>query len=173
MKTEKTLIALNFPAKNGSSITDQVNGVNIFTEKCGILDLEDAAYLSSGAYEKIFGRKRSKVGRCRKTLSVVKIYNPESGLSIYRKYQYNPDFKGINDDMVALHPASIRELVKEDNSEIVGKIVEVSKGNRFCYFWLHPYHATRISMKLGVFSIVLAIFSIIITIITSCHCCCG
>ncbi len=162
---KKTLIALNFPASNGSSILNQVNGVNIFTCKCGKLDLEDTAYLSSGAYENIFGKKRSKVGRCGKLLSVVKIYNPESRLSIYRKYQFNPDFQGINDDMIALHPASIRELVKEDNSEIVGKTVEVSKGNRFCYFWRHPFHATRISMKLGTFSLFLAVISIIVTII--------
>lgn len=99
------------------------------------------------------------------------LLDPESKLSIYRKYQYTPDFKGIKEDMIALHPASIRELVKEDNSEIVGKTVVVSRGNRFCYFWRHPYHATRISMKLGVPSIVLALISIIVTVITSCHCC--
>lgn len=73
--------------------------------------------------------------------------------------------------MVVLHPASIRELTLNENSDIVGKTVEVGRGNCFCYFWNHPFHATRISMKLGVFSILLAIASILITIIRSCHCC--
>ena len=172
MKSEKKLIALNYPAKNGSSIINQVIDVNIFTDECGKLDLEDTAYLSSGAYKKIFDSKRSEVRKGRKILSVIKIRNPKSGLSIYRKYQYNPDFKGINDNMIALHPASIRELVNEDNSAIVGETIEVSKGNCFCFFWHHPFHATRISMKLGFISIVLAIISIIVAIITSCHCCC-
>lgn len=170
MKTQKKVIALNFPSKNGLTSKDRVTVVNLYTDLCGNPDFEDTAYLSSQSYQEIFGKPRSIVGRQRKLLSVLRIKNKETGRVIYRKYNNNPRFSGLKDEMIALHPASIRELTIENNSEIVGKPVEVGKGNYFCYYWNHPFHATRISMKLGTISVFLAILSIIITIVLSSHC---
>ncbi|MCR4564580.1 MAG: hypothetical protein K5651_00655 [Bacteroidales bacterium] len=170
MKKQKKVIALNFPPKNSTVITDTVTGVNIFTDICGNQEYEDTAYLSSGSFSGVFGKTRSKSCRCRKLLSILRIRNKETGYVIYRKYEYNPNFNGLTDDMIALHPASIRELVEGNNAQLVGKDVEVSKGCSFCYFWNHPYHATRISMRLGIYSICLALLSIILTLILS-GCC--
>ena len=166
------LIALNFPSKKGLHTLDEVDKNNIYSDLCGILDIEDTAYMSPGAYAAIFCKVRRKMGPCMKRLSVVKITNPKNGKSIYRKYEYNPRFKGIGDNDVVLHPASIRELADgEENETLVGKTVCVRPGCKFCYYWNHPYHATRISMKLGIFSIAVAVISTILSLLFSCLCC--
>ena len=41
--------------------------------------------------------------------------------------------------------------------------IEITKGSVFKYYWDHPFHATRISMRLGLISIVLSSISIILT----------
>ena len=159
------LIALNFAPKGGGVNLDVVDKLNIYSEICGDPNLEDTVYMSSGAYVNIFCKKRAKVCRCLQRLSVVRIKNPVTGVSIYRKYEYSPRFKGVGDNDIVLHPASIRELASgEDNSSVVGKEMCVSPGCFFAYYWNHPYHATRISMKLGVVSILLAIISIALTV---------
>ncbi len=162
---KKKVIALNFVPKNGQQKLNEVVGCNIYSEICGKLDLEDTVYMSSGAYQEIFGKARKEMCRSMKQLSVVKISNPDSGEVIYRKYEYNPSFNGVGDDMIVLHPASIRELASDEgNSSLVGKEVDVSRGCCFLYFWNHPFHATRISMRLGVISILMAVLSILTSI---------
>lgn len=162
---KKTVIALNFPSKSGNSPINQVTGCNIFTDLCGDERQEDSVYMSTGAYKEVFGKSRKDSCRSRKRLSVVRIYSKETGKSIHRKYVYNADFSGLNDNMLALNPASIRELCGSgfENADIVGKDLCVTKGCRFMYYWNHPYHATRISMKLGVLSVLLAVVSILIS----------
>lgn len=102
-----------------------------------------------------------------KRLSVVKITPENGGYAIYRKYVYNPYFKSIRNCQVALNPASIREMCGkgQSNSDLVGRDVAVSKGSCFMYYWNHPFHATRISMRLGVASILLALISIVIALL--------
>ena len=129
------LLALNFIPKNGSHPTDEVDGLNLFSKQCGIPDYEDTAYFSPCAYLNIFCKTRAKVCRCKKRLSVVKITNPETGVSIYRKYEYNPRFGGIGDNDIVLNPASVRELAGgEGNSSIVGKEMCVRPGCRLAYY---------------------------------------
>lgn len=78
---------------------------------------------------------------------------------------FNPNFIGLSNNDIALNPTSTRELCGSsfDNSDIVGKDIEVSKGCPLCYYWHHPFHATRISMKLGLVSILLAVASLVLT----------
>ncbi len=121
--------------------------------------LEDSALFSSNNYKRIFGKKRSQSCRNKKLLSVVKIkYNKHS---IYRKYLYESLIQGINGDVVGLTPASIRELTEDSNTSVVGKEVTVSKACTFFYYWYHPFHATRISFRLGFPSLILGIIAFI------------
>ena len=166
------VIALNFLSSRGTHKENEVEGVNIYTDLCGNPNYEDSVYMSPAAYVNVFCKRRPKTCRHVQRLSVVKITNPENGESIYRKYVFNPFFKGIGDNDMALHPASIRELAGGgDNETVVGKHVCARKGCFFAYYWNHPFHATRISMKLGVVSIILACLSIIVTVYLSCYCC--
>ena len=166
-QSTKKVIALNFPPKNGQGVINTVSGCNIFTDLCGDINQEDAVYMTSAAYADVFGKCRKDSSRCRNRLSVVKIYSSMTGKSIYRQYVLNPNFSGLTVGDIALNPASIRELCGPgfDNSDIVGKDVEVSKGCTFNYYWHHPFHATRISMKLGLISILLALVSIAISLL--------
>lgn len=169
MKTKNLmkLIALNFPPRNADYELNRVVGCNIYTELCGEVSQEDSVYMSSKSYNSVFGENRRDAPRRMKRLSVVKITPKDSGYPIYRKYVCNPYFQSLEDNQVALNPASIREMCGggQNNSDLVGGDVVVSKGNFFMYYWNHPFHATRISMKLGVASILLALISIVIALI--------
>lgn len=169
MKTKnlKKLIALNFPPRNADYELNKVEGCNIYTELCGDKSQEDAVYMNSHSYNSVFGENRRDSSRRMKRLSIVKITPKDGGYPIYRKYVCNPYFKSLEENQVALNPASIREMCGkgQSNSDLVGKKVVVSKGSCFMYYWNHPFHATRISMRLGVASILLALISIVIALI--------
>ncbi len=166
-KNQMKLIALNFPPRNADYELNRVVGCNIYTELCGDVSQEDSVYMNSHSYNSVFGENRRDSSRRMKRLSVVKISPKEGGHPIYRKYVRNPYFKSLEDNQVALNPASIREMCSEGqrNSDLVGGDVVVSKGSCFMYYWNHPFHATRISMRLGVASILLALISIVIALL--------
>lgn len=166
-KSPKTLIALNFPPRNADYELNRVIGCNIYTELCGDKSQEDSVYMSSKSYNSVFGERRKDASRRMKRLSVVKISPENGGYPIYRKYVCNPYFQSLEENQVALNPASIREMCGEGkcNADLVGGDVVVSKGSCFMYYWNHPFHATRISMRLGVVSILLALISIVIALL--------
>ena len=166
-KNPKTLIALNFPPRNAGRELNKVEGCNIYTDLCGDESQEDSVYMNSHSYNSVFGENRRDSSRRMKRLSIVKITPKDGGYPIYRKYVCNPYFKSLKDNQVALNPASIREMCGEgkSNSDLVGGEVVVSKGSCFMYYWNHPFHATRISMRLGVASILLALISIVIALL--------
>lgn len=169
MKTKNLmkLIALNFPPRNADYELNRGVGCNIYTELCGEVSQEDSVYMSSKSYNSVFGENRRDASRRMKRLSVVKI-TPENGsYPTYRKYVCNPYFQSLEENQIALNPASIREMCGEGmrNADLVGKNVVVSKGCCFMYYWNHPFHATRISMRLGVASILLALISIVIALL--------
>lgn len=121
-------------------------------------DYDDVALFHSSEYAKIFGEKRAESCDEQKLLSVVKITC--GGKSIHRAYRCSPK---LGKDEVALSANSQRLLFdKVENAEEV----TISKGSKFRYFWDHPFHATRISMRFGVYSVALAIVSIIISVIS-------
>ena len=99
--------------------------------------------MTPNSYQSVFGESRKDASRRMKRLSVVKITPKDSGYPIYR------------------------EMCGEgkSNSDLVGGEEVVSKGSCFMYYWNHPFHATRISMRLGVASILLALISIVITLL--------
>ena len=121
-------------------------------------DYDDVAFLNNRIYSKILGEKRAESSDEQKLLSVVKI--TYGGKSIHRAYRCSPK---LRKDEVALSANSQRLLFgKIDNA---GEVT-ITKGSKFIYFWNHPFHATRISMRLGVYSIILAILSTILAIIS-------
>lgn len=166
-KNLKTLKALNFQPRNANHELNKAAEYNIYTDLCGDESQEDSVYMTPNSYQSVFGENRKNSSRRMKRLSVVKITPENGGYAIYRKYVYNPYFKSISNCQVALNPASIREMCGkgQSNSDLVGKEVVVSKGSYFMFYWNHPFHATRISMRLGVVSILLALISIVIALL--------
>lgn len=132
-------------------------------------DLNDAAMFYGHSYQTIFGKKRSESTAAKKRLAIVKIRKGKR--VIHRRFLAEP-MKGIGQNELALTPASIRELAIHSNSDVVGHEVEVSKGCWFCYYWNHPFHATRISFRLGFPALVISIMSLIASIIAIGLSCC-
>lgn len=171
MKQNRSVVALNFPPKNGGQpLNEVINEHNIYTNMCGCPTEEDVVYMSANSFGLLFGKSRSRICRTKQRLAVVKIKSKITKRVVYRRYVFNPEFSGLDSTNLALNPASIREL--GENSTIVGGEVIVCPGCAFSYYWCHPFHATRVSMKLGVFSVALAILSIVATLLVSYHCYC-
>ena len=156
---KRKVVALNFPPKNGGKPHNTVVGFNIFTYLCGDDEQEDSVYMSSGAYEEVFGKTRKESSRSKKQLAIVKIRSKKSGLVIRRKYVNNIDFVGLDSTNLALNPASIRELCNNSmsNADIVGSDVVVSKGCVLPFYWYHPKHSTRFTTRVSLFSFVSSI----------------
>ncbi len=131
-------------------------------------DIADIALLSNRAYGKIFGKNRSEETGERRLVSVVRITRGDK--VIRRMYRYDSSVSGIGTFDIALTMSSIGLLTKSGGraDNILGEDVKVTKGNMWDvheYYLNHPSQATRISYKLGMLSVVLALLSIVLTII--------
>ena len=128
-------------------------------------ELDDCVIIHKDVYKQIFGKTRKTSSNEKKLLSVVKIsYNDRS---IHRAFKTN---YAITKKKIALTYNSLR-LLSEAPDEVEN--VEISKGCRFAYFWYHPFHATRISMRIGVISVIIGLVGVILSIISLCpeQCC--
>jgi hypothetical protein len=141
--------------------TSQVN--NNLLEVDGIassMEMNQYVLMQSKCYEGIFGEKKKYSSDNMKRLSVVKITH--NGKSIHRAFKALPA-TGLTENHVGLTPASIELLTDSYNNSSMD--VELSKGCKWKYYWYHPGSATRISFKLGMWSIGLAIISIILSFV--------
>ena len=89
----------------------------------------------------------------KKLLSVVKI--EYGGKTIYRRYQAKT-CSGFKSDMFAISPNSWR-MLSDNNHCPTTNCVSISSGNKFCYYWNHPFQATRLTVRLGLIGIVLTL----------------
>ena len=141
--------------------TSQVN--NNLLEVDGIassMEMNQYVLMQSKCYEGIFGEKKKYSSDNMKRLSVVKITH--NGKSIHRAFKALPA-TGLTENHVGLTPASIGLLTDSYNNSPMD--VELSKGCKWKYYWYHPGSATRISFKFGMWSIGLAIISIILSVL--------
>ena len=101
-----------------------------------------------------------------------KNYNPAivrleyNGRIIRRRYQTDNTL-GLTNTQVGLTSESARILF-DDIPDVSKEVVKVSKGNvwdTIMFYWDHPFHATRISFKVGLPSLLIGLFSLIIGIL--------
>lgn len=123
----------------------------------------DAIILAPKDFKDIFGIEKSKAPICIKRLPVVKI--TFNGKTIYRRYYGSGPLSGT--EKAALNYSSLYEFVDDNLDEIKGKTVQISKGCRLPYYWNHPFHATRISFRLGLISVVFASASLLLSLFCS------
>ena len=133
---------------------------------CGYVESnQDVAWFNSQQYkdEELFGIKRS-LDKKNKLLAIVRLeYN---GRIIRRRYQTDNTL-GLTDTQVGLTSESARILF-DDIPDVSKEVVKVSKGNvrdTIMFYWDHPFHATRISFKVGLPSLLIGLFSLIIGIL--------
>lgn len=137
-----------------------------FVDQYGYIESnQDVAWFNSQQYkdEELFGIKRSR-DKKNKLLAIVRI--EYQGRKIRRRYQTDNTL-GLTNNQVGLTSESARILF-DDMSDVSKEVVKVSKGNIWdttMFYWDHPFHATRISFKVGLPSLLIGLFSLIIGIL--------
>ena len=75
---------------------------------------------------------------------------------------------GLQDNRVGLTSESIRILF-DDLKDVSKEEIKISKGNMWdmiLFYWNHPFHATRISFKVGLPALLISVISLIIGILS-------
>lgn len=151
---------------NYSNESKEPDKNNVYFEKYSLIEnFDDTALMTADNYKKIFGKKKSEVSQEKKLISILRIKSVDTGKIIRRKYMKSP-LTGISKEEICISPLSISLLSNNDNSSIVGQCVEVSKGNIYDvirFYWDHPFHATRISYRVGLPSLLISIISLLIS----------
>ena len=129
-----------------------------------LTETDDSAFFLPTCYAKIFGKTKRFSSRQRKLLSVVRIKG--DGPAIYRRYRSSRFVHLPDDDSVGLSALSCSLLLGNDSVE--NAEVTVSKGCWFGYYWNHPFHATRVSFRLGMPALLISIVSLILSICSVC-----
>lgn len=138
-------------------------GKGIFAvDKTKIGDIDSKVLIHSQDYVRIFGAKKRDLPTYRKRLCIVKITS-RTGCSIYRECVAHP----LNTERCAA--VSKRSLALLDLEYENKPLVDITKGNPWLFYWNHPIHATRISVRLGVVGIGVSIIVTLISIIISMH----
>jgi hypothetical protein len=108
---------------------------------------QDVVWFNNNQYKLIFGKPRA-IDSHNKLLAVVKINHGKK--VIRRRYMCDMSNVPLTNDELGLTSESTRILF--DNTPASGELVSVEKGDWFdsiLYYWNHPFHATRISFKIG------------------------
>ncbi len=125
---------------------------------------QDVAWFNNKQYVELFGKKRSR-DNANKLLAIVRL--AYKNRVIRRRYKCDQSLC-LSDKQVGLTSESVRILF--DDMDASKETITVSKGNIwdvFMYYWSHPFHATRISFKVGILSIILGSVSLIIALLPS------
>lgn len=146
-------------SESGRSLVD--NGYYFIADS--LSENIDAIILAPKDYEDIFGTTRKRDNTKRKRLAVVKASS--GGRSIHRRYLGDSSLKEKRS--CALNYSSINELCVDDN---IPQKIDLSKGNMFAYYWNNPKASIRMSMRLGILSIILGFIAIAIAILPFFHC---
>ena len=130
-------------------------------------DYDDKIVLHGDVFRDLYDMPRYKAPMNLKLLAVIKITS-KNGVSIHRAFHGRKNISDMTKSHVGLTSNSIRLLNGDgDDPDFIDQ-VSISKGCLFLYYWNHPFHATRISMRIGIISILIGIFSIILSIIVLC-----
>ena len=126
-------------------------------------DVQDVAWFKSSEYKNVFGQVRN-LDKANKLLAIVRIeYN---GRKIWRRYLCDMQL-GLCNDEIGLTSESIRILF--DAQAPLNEEVLVVKGNFFdsiMFYWNHPFHATRISTRIGLPSLLISLVSLVLALIS-------
>lgn len=122
-----------------------------------------ALFTSKGTYKPIFHVKKKEAKQAKQRLSVVKISHGKK--VIYRQYagrgiSFGKDIESSK--CVGLSPNSWQQLCLDDSDN---KNVLVTKGWWFPFYWNHSNSATRVSFRIGIMGLALAIIGIVVSVI--------
>lgn len=124
-------------------------------------DVDGDVLMTNACYSEIFGTHKKSANNSDKRLSIVKI--SANGKSIHRSYR-GVTVTGFNSSLVALSPNSIMLLHDSEGNQ--PQDVEVSKGCFVPFYWNHPDKSVRISVRMGLLSLVLGLISLVVSIMS-------
>ena len=125
---------------------------------------DDKVVLNGDIFKDLFDVPRYKAKKCLKLLAIIKITN-KNGESIHRAFWGKKGISGMDMKQAGLSHNSIRLLNGDDENPDWIDTVTISKGCLFKYYWDHPFHATRISMRLGLVGIFISTIALFVSII--------
>lgn len=97
---------------------------------------------------------------CRGKRKYIKIKSRLTNKTIYRLCCAESAIE-FTDDYVALTFESIAKLGIKKEFQKESTMVEVSRSWWLPFFWHHPFHATRVSMRIGIISTILGLLSLL------------
>ena len=127
------------------------------------VEYEELVFLRGADFEKIFGYKDGSP-KLKGRLPVVKVSNPNSGKSVHLLYRTSAEISGYHDYAVMTFSA-IKKITSSPEELEHLESVNVSKGSAFRFFFNHPIHSVRCSIRLALLSILLGIMSVIIALL--------
>lgn len=149
-------------SQNASGLQSKNSNCRYVESFSYIEDNQDVAWFKNDQYCELFGVKRSQDQK-NKLLAIVRL--DFCGRKIRRRYKCE-NLLGLNSDRIGLTSESVRILFDDIQNPSSDQIL-VTKGNLWdivMYYWNHPFHATRISFRIGLPSLLLGIVSIILSI---------
>lgn len=117
-----------------------------------IIKLPSSCYINRSTCNEIFGDNQSN--------HILKI--DFKNKSIYREVQF---FNRDDYDYVALDRFSLGKLGINLKEGKLGDEVMLSKGSKFSFYWNHPIKEIMLAMRFGVIGVILALASVLISII--------
>lgn len=164
MKSElyKDVYQVEMSSDNG---TRQLNGGStnpkLVLPECFASDCDSVVYCEGEDFLRIFGNRRANT-KYKRTPPIVKVTNPMTGHSIHRVYRMGRNFPK---NACGLSYFSLLELINNnDDMKRMGRVL-LSKGSLWKYYWYHPFHATKVSTRLGIFSMSIGLLSLLISIL--------
>lgn len=114
---------------------------------------DDYAFLHSGCYQRIAGKKKYEQKSADCDLYVSVSYGKRK---IYLKYHAGP----VNKDEVLMTYSNFARLGTNGREDIP---VVIKKSNSFWYSWRNGNSATRLNFRVALFSVAVGLISLIIT----------
>lgn len=117
---------------------------------------EKYAVMNAKTFEKCTEYKKSKIHDSNKLEGLLRISNPFTKKSIYRKYRYD---KSVMDNQIRLSLTARSELGIEWNKD-ANRNVSVEKANWFCYYWHNSDSSIRMPFRLTVLALSCSVLSV-------------
>lgn len=125
--------------------------------------LDDIVFVPTSKFKDIIGSTKRDLCNSKKRHSIVKITNGSKSIHRTLRAISTKDFSG---NKIAMTSNSLYLLSEQGVSPDKINEVTIDNGCKFCYYWFHPFHATRISYKLGLLGLMIGIASSILGILS-------
>lgn len=158
---ELKLYAIRYSSNGEINVNDD-KGVCYYPND--IHNLNGSALIHEDYYDKLFGIDRQSTSYWHKRLSIVEITREENNktFSIYRKFYPVKSVEMKGKIAVTYHDIL---FLKEEHHSILKEDVYIEKGSILMFFLKHPNEVVYISFVVSVLSLLIALLSIILTII--------